>query len=265
MPKPFIVKGSVEALEQELAELEAAQDTGGEGVVTEEVVPIAPEEDVTPPTPLSPEEENWKKRYSDLRSHSQKQINELKARMKELEENKPSEAIPTNPEKIKEWAEKNPQAAAIIRSIAGEQANKEAAKINKQVEELARDKQEAAIRRAHEDFDDIIVEKAFHDWVDTQPEFVQDLVYVNGNSKDVIWVLDNYKLSLEKPRNKDKDAAVAVKTKGTRPAPVEELKGRFKESDILRNSDQWYMDHEKEIDEARRNGTFVYDVSGGAR
>jgi chromosome segregation ATPase len=106
---------------------------------------------------LSPEERTYKKRYSDLRKHLNKQteeIKELKAQM----ENASSEDLrpPKSKEEIEAWSKKNPEAAAILKSFAKAEAEKtdkevqELKELNKQTQRI---KSENAIRKMHPEFD----------------------------------------------------------------------------------------------------------------
>lgn len=219
--------------------------------------------------PTSKEESTYKKRYGDLRRHSQKVENELKDRIKKLEEvvSKSSNAPPTDPEKVREWAEKYPQVAAVIAAIAEEKTSEKMSdfeQLKTMQEEIARERFEAKIRKVHPDFDDIVGSDDFHDWAETQPKIVQDAVY-DGSAEDGIWAITMYK----KEKNiavssSEKGAAQIVKGKGTE-APNDNTKGRWSESKVRAMSDEDFEKFEKEILEAQRSGKFVYDISGAAR
>ena len=70
---------------------------------------------------LSSEEKTYKKRYSDLRNHLNKQAEELKA-MKEQLNGSGTMRPPTSDENIEAWANKYPEIAGIVETIAEKKA-----------------------------------------------------------------------------------------------------------------------------------------------
>ena len=266
----YIVPRSVKRLEDEIAELEknvngsSEEEEVNEEEVVEETEEVKQESSAEPPA--SKEEETFKKRYSDLRRHSQKLADDLKeaqAAIADLKKQKTSPGLPTA-EEAEEWAKANPKAAAIIRAIAlGETANT-SEEINTIKDKLNRAEQEARIFKVHPDFEDITSEDQFHDWAEGQPQSVQKLIYSNS-ADDVIWAISQYKKEKAEKPNPKKEAAKAVSSKTNSAEPKTEGKGRFTESMISKMSMQEYEKNETAIQEAMRNGTFIYDLSGAAR
>lgn len=231
--------------------------------------PSSKKEDLPEDEP-NKEDESWKKRYGDLRRHSQKQKEVLEAKIAALEasKNTVNDAPPTNPEDVKAWVEKFPQVAAIVQALAEDKAKKlygeDIQSLKRETEKEKRNKEIAKIYKAHPDFDDIKEDDKFHDWAETQPEFIQDFVY-KGSAEQVVWAVGKYKESLEKTPSPEKEAAKAV-GKGGRNAPASgDGKRRFLESEIEDMSADEYSELQEEISEAIREGRFVYDVSGAAR
>lgn len=256
---------SVKRLEEELAELER-QTSGATEELEEEEAQETEEKEVETSAPLSQEEETFKKRYSDLRRHSQKQSNDLKealARIEALEKAKNAPELPSA-EEAEEWAKANPKAAAIIRALANEQVGTKNDDVNAIKQELERNKQEARIKKAHPDFEDITGQDEFHDWVQKQIQSVQKLVY-EGDADDVIWALTLYKKETD-VENPNKSAAKAVSKKANSAVPNDDGgKRSFTESQVQKMTLQEYEKNETAIQEAVKNGSFVYDLSGGAR
>ena len=228
--------------------------------------------EATPEDEPNKEEESWKKRYGDLRRHSQKQKESLEARIAELEKAKTpvngANTPPTNPEDVKAWVEKFPQVAAIIQALAEDKAKtlygEDIQSLKRDTEREKRSKEIAKIYKSHPDFDEIKEDDNFHDWAENQPEFIQDFVY-KGSSDQVIWAVSKYKESLEKTPDPSKEAAKAV-GKGGRSAPTSgDGKRRFLESEVDDMSADEYSELEEEISKAIREGRFVYDISGAAR
>ncbi len=252
---------SVTDLEQEIEALEAGLIKPVEKRVEEPVV-----EEVVPE---DPEEASFKKRYSDLRRSSQKTVDELKSQVEDLrsrlDEALNNTSMPSSVEEAKVWAEQNPKAAEIIRALAREQVRTENPKedLKKVREEVSRIKQEAKIRKAHPDFEDIISDDVFHDWANAQPQKIQDLIFGN-DADDVIWAINQYKEKTKPSLDLNKETARAV-TK-TKTAEVPGPRGKaFSESQVDRMSAAEYEANEEAIQASIKAGTFEYDLSGAAR
>ena len=267
-------------IEREEAELEALlkgqQAPEQEEEEQEETVEAKPvkTEKAEPKEKLSAEEETYKKRYGDLRNH----LNVLNERIKELEAGKREDVRPPkSDEDIAAWAAKYPDVAAIVETIAERKAaekfklaDERLQKIDEQERLAQRNSALAAIRKAHPDFDDLQASDDFHNWAAEQTKFTQDALYENEtNAKDVITVINAYKydrgLDSKSISKKEREAASAVMTKRTTKPTDGEIGKTFSESQIQRMSLDEYIKLEAEIDAARREGRFVYDLSGGAR
>lgn len=266
----YIVPRSVKRLEDEIAELEKSVNGASEEEEIEqeeeEVQEPSPSLEEKDETPLTKEEETFKKRYSDLRRHSQKLADDLKeaqAAIADLKKQKTSPGLPTA-EEAEEWAKANPKAAAIIRAIALGETASTSEEINTIKDKLNRAEQEARIFKVHPDFEDITSEDQFHDWAEQQPQSVQKLIY-SSSADDVIWAIGQYKKEKADKPNPKKEAAKAVSSKTSSAEPKTEGKGRFTESMVNRMSMQEYEKNEAAIQESIRNGTFIYDLSGAAR
>ena len=266
----YIAPRSVRRLEDEIAEMEkqllgqTSEEEEDDEVVEEEQV--EQEEEIVA-EPVSKEDETFKKRYSDLRRHSQKLADQLKeaiAKVAQLEKQKASPGLPTA-EEAEEWAKANPKAAAIIRALAANETAQSSTELEEIKEKLNRAEQERRIVKAHPDFEQITNDDKFHDWAETQPESVQKLIY-SSSADDVIWAISFYKEKTKADKfNPQKEAAKAVSGKATTAEPKTEGKGRFTESMVSKMSMSEYEKNEAAIQEAMRNGTFVYDLSGAAR
>lgn len=259
----YIAPRSVQRLEAELAELEKESQTSVEQ--EEELETEAPEPKKVE-AHVDQEEETFKKRYADLRRHSQKQSNELKealSRIEALEKAKNAPDLPSA-EEAEAWAKANPKAAAIIRALANEQVGTKNDDVRAIQQELERTKQETRIKKVHPDFEDITSADEFHDWAENQTQSVQKLIY-EGDADDVIWAISLYKKETN-TENPNKHAAKAVSKKASSTAPNDDGgKRTFTESQVQKMSLQEYEKHETAIQEAVKNGSFIYDLSGGAR
>jgi hypothetical protein len=261
------IKKDEEELEQMLKE-----QRGEEEEPTEEV-----EEE-----PTNAEEKTFKKRYSDLRRHQQKQAEEFKQEIDALKQQlsaatKKEMKLPKSDEDLEDWAKDYPDVAAIVETIAMKKAQEQSAALEERIKIIdemqlsaTKEKAEAALMQMHPDFDTIRDSDEFHEWAEDQPKWVQDALYENDNdARSAARAIDLYKadmgISKKKPKS-DKDAAKSVSTKNSRSKPQEnEASTYLKESDVQRMSPQEYEERSDEIMESIRSGKFVYDVSGNAR
>ena len=259
--------------EEELEQLMKEQ----KGEVEQEAAP-EPEE----AEPTTAEEKTFKKRYSDLRRHQQKQAEEFKAELdamkRQLEQaTKKEMKLPKSDEDIEQWAADYPDVAAIVETIAMKKAREQSTALEermKAIDELqnsaTKEKAEAALMQMHPDFDEIRDSDDFHNWADEQPKWVQDALYDNDNdARSAARAIDLYKadMGIDKTKPKsNKDAAKSVSSKNSRSKPQEQESTTYlKESQVQKMSAQEYEKRSDEIMEAIRSGKFIYDVSGSAR
>lgn len=236
------------------------------------------------PEPENAEEKSFKKRYGDLRRHQQEKEKELSAKIEALqsqlsEATKKEINLPKSDEDIEAWAEKYPDVAAIVETIAIKKAKEQAAVLEERVravDELqmtaSREKAEAELLRYHPDFEDIRETDDFHNWVEEQPKSIQDALYENNNdARTAARAIDLYKAdknitTKKKTKTTDKDAARSVNARNSRSKPdTSDGSKAILESDVQKMSAQEYEKMSDEIMEAIRTGNFVYDLSGNAR
>ena len=233
--------------------------------------------------PTNAEEKTFKKRYSDLRRHQQKQAEELKKEIESLKSQLSVAAqkemrLPKSDEDIEKWAEEFPDVAQIVETIAMKKAAEQAKLLEDRVKAIdemqqsaTKEKAESELMRLHPDFGDIRDSDDFHDWADEQPKWVQDALYENDNdARSAARAIDLYKadkgIKSEKKSKKDKGAAEAVSTKSNRRAPqADESSTYLTESQVQAMSAIEYEKRSDEIMEAIRTGKFIYDISGSAR
>jgi len=225
---------------------------------------------------LSSEEKTYKKRYSDLRKHLNKQSEEIKA-MKEQMNNSGAVRPPTSDESIEAWANKHPDIAGIVETIAEKKAQEKFNQADtrlKQLDEMnataERTKSENEIRSMHSDFDDLRSSDVFHDWAGEQPKWVQDALYENQDDpRSVIRVIDLYKvdngMDIKGKKQDSKKAASSVVSKRTTKPDDDNPAGHLRESQVNRMSAQEYEANADSIMDSIRSGKFIYDISGGAR
>ena len=233
--------------------------------------------------PETAEERSFKKRYGDLRRHTQEKERNYEDRIKKLEEQLNESAaqgikLPTSDEDLDKWAAEYPDVAAIVETIAIKKAREQSKELEDRVKaidemryEATREKAEAELMRLHPDFGTIRDSDDFHEWAEEQPKWVQDALYENTeDARSASRAIDLYKsdrgIAKTKSKNTEKDAAKSVGTKSTRTRPeTDETSNYLKESQVNKMSPQEYEKYADDIMESIRTGKFIYDISGNAR
>ena len=266
--RPYSREEKLKQEEEELQELveEQKQDASSEETENE---------------PTNAEERTFKKRYSDLRRHQQKQTDELKAEINTLklqleQSTKKQIKLPKSDEDIETWARDYPDVAGIVETIAIKKAAEQQASLEEKVKALndmqqsvTKQRAETELLQLHPDFDDIRNDDDFHTWAEEQPTWIQNALYENDDdAHSAARAIDLYKAdrNITAKKSSSKDAARSVSTKGKRSKPAsDDSSNSYKESDVQRMSASEYEKHSDDIMEAIRNGKFIYDVSGSAR
>lgn len=234
--------------------------------------------------PESAEERTFKKRYGDLRRHSQKQQTDLQKQIDDLKSQlemstKQQIKLPKTEEELTEWAREYPDVAKIVETIAIKKAKEQSSELEERLKkidtmhvEAQKEKAEAELVRLHPDFDEIRDTDDFHNWVEGQPKWIQQALYENEtDAVSAARAIDLYKSDKgfgKKQRSNqdsDRDAAKAVRTsRGSNPESRGDG-GHIKESDVERMSAKEYETRQEEIVAAIKSGKFIYDLSGPAR
>ena len=265
-----------ERVEEDEAELQQMLE---ERSTDEKAAEVQAKEDAVPDTA---EERSYKKRYADLRRGSQKAKEDLEDRINKLESQLKQSAeqemrLPKSDEDIDAWANKYPDVAAIVETIAIKKAREQQAGLEDKVKEIdamretaSRERAEVELLKVHPDFGEIRDSDEFHNWAEEQPKWVQDALYENDNdARSASRAIDLYKadmnISTKKPSN-EKDAAKSVNTRNSRTKPdATSNNNKMSESTVNKMSSKEYEKHQDEIMEAIRGGNFIYDISGSAR
>lgn len=229
------------------------------------------------------EEATFKKRYGDLRRHLQQTVEnkdrELERLKAELQEKSKEEfKLPTSEEEIEAWAQKFPEVAKIVDSIAQKRAREASTQVEqsmsdlrKMKSQLEREKAEHQLTQMHPDFGNIRQDPAFHEWVGQQPEYIKDALYRNEtDAVAAARAIDLYKADkgiIAQKRSDTqlkKEAAQAV-PKASSGSPAASSNAKWSESRVAGLTAHQYEKHEEEILEAIQSNKFVYDMTGGAR
>jgi DNA repair exonuclease SbcCD ATPase subunit len=262
-----------ERIEKEEKELEALQKAN---------VGQADDDDSEEPT--SAEERTFKKRYGDLRRHSQKQQADLQKQIDDLksqleQSTKKQIKLPKTEEELTEWAREYPDVAKIVETIAIKKAKEQSSELEERMKkidnmqyEAQKQKAEAELMRLHPDFDQIRDTDDFHNWVEDQPSWVQKALYENEtDALSAARAIDLYKADMgmiKKQRGSkelEREAAKSVRTsRGSSPDSTGEG-GSIRESEVEKMSAREYEARQEEIVAAIKSGKFIYDLSGSAR
>jgi len=227
---------------------------------------------------LSAEEKNFKKRYGDLRRHTQAKEKEFQAQLDKLTSQldaatKNELVLPKSEDEVEAWAKKYPDVAGIVEAIADKKASERSSELDGRLKEIEalrttakREKAEAELLSFHPDFQEIRADDAFHSWAENQPKVVQDALYENSeDAKSVARVIDLYKsdqgIKTKKVSSSDKAAASSVKSKGRAAPDTDDSSKYITESQVAKMSIKEYEKRMEEIFDAQRSGKFIYDVS----
>ena len=258
-------KKSIEDEEREIEELEA-QRSGQEEEESDEN--------------LGAEEKTFKKRYGDLRRHTQQlqeqHTNDIRKLQEQIESlTKKQVKLPKSDEELEEWSEKYPDVAKIVETIATKkalEAREDVEKRLKYVDEMQTQvqlqKAEAELEKLHPDFAEIRADDAFHQWASEQPKWIQSALYENDNDpRAAAKAIDLYKLETKqtKPKTNAKDAAKSIKRTSRAEEPKTQDRNVWSESRVKNLTAKEWDRYEEAISESVANGTFVYDLTGAAR
>jgi len=227
---------------------------------------------------LSAEEKNFKKRYGDLRRHTQEKEKEFQAQLDKLTAQldaatKNELVLPKSEDEVEAWAKKYPDIAGIVEAIADKKASERSSELDGRLKEIEalrttakREKAEAELLSFHSDFQEIRADDAFHSWAEKQPKVVQDALYENSeDAKSVARVIDLYKsdqgIKTKKVSSSDKAAASSVRSKGRAAPDTDDSSKYITESQVAKMSIKEYEKRMEEIFDAQRSGKFIYDVS----
>jgi len=275
MNKPSTHEERIKKDEEELKKLMEGTQTETEVVVEEK----AEDEE----KPKNAEEKTFKKRYGDLRRHSQEKEKQFQKQLDDLKEQlnkatKKEMKLPKSDEDIEAWTKEYPDVAKIVETIAMKKAREQSKDIEDRLQkidemsiEAKKDKAEVELMKIHPDFGDIRDSDDFHDWAEEQPKWIQDALYENDDdAKSAARAIDLYKADkgIGKPTKSknDKSAAKEVNTKKNRSVPdAEGTTSKILESDVQKMSADEYEKNADIVMEAIRSGNFIYDLSGSAR
>jgi len=223
--------------------------------------------------PANAEDRVFKKRYDDLKRHYdstiQKHKEELSSLRTQLESSTQQFTPPKSKEELESWKKEYPDVYDMVETIAMTKADARAKDVEekyqnlqKQQEQIAREKAEVELLKVHPDFNSLRQEDDFHQWAQLQDPTIQSWLYENtSNSKLASRAIDLYKMdrgisTLSKKEEKDvkKEAAKAIsKTRKSTESEIPKKKV-WTVSEISKMKPHEFEKHEKDIDLARLEG-----------
>lgn len=232
---------------------------------------------------LTPEEKSFKKRYGDLRRHTQQQQSQLQKQIDDLKEQLAKSTsnqikLPTSEDELAEWTKTYPDVARIVETIAIKKAKEQASALDERFKALderekltARERAEVELLSFHPDFGKIKDTDDFHEWAEEQPAWIQQALYENDtDARAAARAIDLYKadrnIKKTKETKKDTSAAEGISTRTGKAAPSNnDEEGLIYESEVAALSTKQYEVYQEQIQKAMQTGKFVYDLSGKAR
>lgn len=246
----------------------------------------------------SEQEHDWKKRYSDLRRHSQQkqaelqgELNALKDRIQNMETKGSSNDGPdlenTSSAELKKLMQEYPDFGKAMRQLIREENNALSADIKKSKEELDRIKTESTVAsvmgtvfKKHPNAGEIKQSPEWAYWLENEAKpWAKSAVFSKKPvADDIIDAIDAFKRAYpefadEQPKKRksseDSGPPRDERVRSSSNAPSGKQNVRYSESMIeaaerrlgRKGFEDWFNRHLPAIEKARRNGTFVYDLS----
>lgn len=258
---------SEDELDQEIAELEKRRK--GESTANQEPEEEDEEEPVIPAKGKDDKKDDsdgdgtWKDRYANLRRHTQTQIAELQKQIDTLSKGSAPKA-PKTPEEVKAWKEKYAESYDYVKSVILEelQANTPVDRVQKLERDLIVQKTIAKLAKAHSDWDEVRSSQEWADWLDSISTKRKMLIENEFEDATVlIEAVSDFKKAVKwSKRNLDNQPPRDVPTRRNNSVSGKEGK-EWSESRVAALTDAEYDKYADEIDESRRDGTFVYDLN----
>ena len=219
---------------------------------------------------------DYKKRYDDLKRYYDRKLGEWNSREDELKtqlrENRPKYQPPKSAEELEAFKKDYPDIYGVVETVSHLQSQNEIKSMQEELEglkkankSLQQKEAELELSKYHPDFENIKESDDFHQWADAQPMEIKKWIYENNSDgKLAARAIDLYKkdrgLGLDKKTTKKQPKAegadLLVKTKEQVQVP-QSKENFFKRSDISKMSDAEFMEYEKQILKAQREGRII--------
>lgn len=213
-----------------------------------------------------------RKRYRDLQSWMQKQINDLKAQLVQAQNTQV--VTPSNAEEAQQLVTSNPEIAALINNMVAEkvdahiQSNDQTtATMQADLKKLNAERAKTRLESAHPDVGTIMSEPLFAEWVNSVSATTRQALgdYVTYTD-EAIEALSNYKLAKGQTSNNmtDPRAANAVNAQSVAQQPTSNQGAILYESQLQNmietKGHSWYQANKASIDQAMAEGRYINDL-----
>ena len=217
---------------------------------------------------------DYKKRYDDLKRYYDRKLGEWTSKETDLKtqlrENRPKYTPPKSKEELDAFKKDYPDIYGVVETVSHLQSENQMSSLQEEVDSLKKQNQALAQREAqlelgrlHPDFSEIKESDDFHNWADSQPMEIKSWIYENNSDgKLAARAIDLYKkdrgFGLDKKTEKktttqNQGADLLVKTNEQVQVP-QSNEVVFNRSDIAKMSDEEFMQYEKDIVKAQREG-----------
>lgn len=206
----------------------------------------------------TPSDDNYKKRYDDLKKHYDTKINEFKQKEKET-------AAQARMHQKVEQAVRNKAEATAQPAKRTQVTRKPTPTLAQREAKVARKEAEMSLQQAHPDFAQVRESTEFHSWAKSQPQAIQDWVYNNPNNVGLaIKAIDIYKseIGISSPRttggSQSRPSGSAADMVSTKTKTVDAGEPKvWSQREIASLSMDQYDKYEEEIDLAVSEGRVV--------
>jgi uncharacterized protein YutD len=217
---------------------------------------------------------DYKKRYDDLKRYYDRKLGEWTSKENDLKtqlrDNRPKYQPPKSKEELEAFKTEYPDIYGVVETVSHLQSENQMQTLQEEVESLKKRNEALAQREAqlelgrlHPDFNDIKESDDFHSWADSQPMEIKSWIYENNSDgKLAARAIDLYKkdrgLGLDKKTEtktttQNQGADLLVKTREQVQVP-QSNEVVFNRSEIAKMSDEEFMQYEKDIVKAQREG-----------
>jgi uncharacterized protein YutD len=217
---------------------------------------------------------DYKKRYDDLKRYYDRKLGEWNSKESDLKtqlrENRPKYTPPKSKEELDSFKKDYPDIYGVVETVSHLQSEnqmqtlqEEVDSLKKQNSALAQREAQLELARIHPDYNNIKESDDFHNWADSQPMEIKSWIYENNSDgKLAARAVDLYKkdrgLGLDKktetkPVQKNEGADLLVKTNEQVQIPRTN-ESVYSRDDIAKMSDEEFMQYEKDIVKAQREG-----------
>ena len=217
---------------------------------------------------------DYKKRYDDLKRYYDRKLGEWNSKESDLKtqlrENRPKYTPPKSKEELDSFKKDYPDIYGVVETVSHLQSEnqmqtlqEEVDSLKKQNNALAQREAQLELARIHPDYNNIKESDDFHNWADSQPMEIKSWIYENNSDgKLAARAVDLYKkdrgLGLDKktetrPVQKNEGADLLVKTSEQVQIP-QTNESVYSRDDIAKMSDEEFMQYEKDIVKAQREG-----------